>query len=162
VFGLSPAILYLIVGLVFTNVVTLAGWSMSRARLDKARAETVACAARHEAFVAQVKAEGDKAARRTAEIIAKNTIIIEDIKNGYSAAIARVRSEYSERLRIKAAGGSGGGAMPGVSGPVTGADAADANAIPTPERLAKDCAETTVTANFLQAFIENQSEASRP
>lgn len=161
-FGLTPVTLWLIIGLVFTNLATVVAWRVTDARLESATAETVACAARHEAFVAQVQVEGQKAKQRTAEIIAKNNTIIEDIKHEYSTAIDRVRNDYAGRLRRQAARSSGSGVLPAVPSSTPGPDAADPDPIPAPERIASDCAETTVTANFLQAFIEQQSEASKP
>ena len=161
-FGLTPVTLYLIIGLVFTNLATVVAWRVTEARLESATAETVACAAQHEAFVAQVRTEGEKARIKTADIIAKNTTIIEDIKHEYQTAVARVRSDYAGRLRQQANRGSGGGLLPAVPGSASGSDAASQDPIPAPERIAADCAETTVTANFLQAFIEQQSEASKP
>jgi hypothetical protein len=66
-----------------------------------------------------------------------------------------VRSDAQrQRLRDAARRSSGGS---GVSAPVEdrpGNAQADANAIPAPERIAQDCAETTMTANFLQSYIE--------
>lgn len=160
-FGLNPITLWLIVGLVFTNLATVVAWRVTDARLESATAETVACAARHEAFVAQVQVEGQKAKQRTDEIIAKNNTIIEDIKHEYSTAIDRVRNDYAGRLRRQAIGSPGSGVLPAVPGSTPGPDAAYADPIPAPERITADCAETTVTANFLQAFIEQQAGAGK-
>lgn len=66
-----------------------------------------------------------------------------------------MRSDVNrERLRVATSGGSSGS---GVSAPAQDRPfnvGSDANAIPPAARLAQDCAETTVTANYLQSYIE--------
>ena len=161
-FGLNTITIYLIIGLAFSNLITGFAWWIADTRLESATAETIVCATRHEAFVANVKAEGAKAEHRTAEIISKNTTIVEDIKHEYQTAIDRVRNDYAGRLRQQANRGSGGGVLPSVSGPTFGPNAAGTDSIPAPERVAADCAETTITLNYVQTFIEQQAEVSKP
>ena len=63
--------------------------------------------------------------------------------------------ERDKRVRDAAGRGSGSGSVPQVSGDRPGDAVPDADSIPSPARVAADCAETTViTLNFLQSYIE--------
>ncbi len=165
-FGLTPVTLWLILGLVFTNLATVVAWRVTDARLESAATEITACAARHEAFVAQTKDQGQVAAEKATQENLKNEQLSESVTKGWAAAVVAVRADrdnLNKRLRNAEARRNPGGS--GVSAPPQnppGYAQAYADPIPAPERVAADCAETTVTANFLQTFIEQQSEAAKP
>ena len=75
--------------------------------------------------------------------------------NGWAAALDVVRSDTAtKRLRDSARRSSGSGAVPKVPGDRPGIAVPDPDAIPAAARIAQDCAETTLTANFLQSYIE--------
>lgn len=152
---LSPAILYLIVGLIFTNILAGVGWWASSVRADGFEAKVTACAAKHEAFVAQVDAQGklakekDKATEETRRRIADETA------HGWAAALDVVRADAARRVRPAASTGAGSRGLLADPAPGQPPAGADADPIPTAERLAADCAETTLTANYLQRYIED-------
>ena len=127
----------------------------ANARAKQFKAELETCAANHKAFVSLTKSAGDLAKAKAQATELKNEIIVEQTHTGWAAALASVRTDASrERLRV-AAGGSSGGR--GVSAPSQDRPfnaGADPNAIPAAARIAQDCAETTVTANYLQGYIE--------
>lgn len=54
----------------------------------------------------------------------------------------------------------GAGGMPsgGISAPASKPDAAGANPVPAPDRVAADCAETTLNLNMLQSWNEKVSK----
>lgn len=127
----------------------------ANARAKQFKAELETCAANHKAFVSLTKSAGELAKVKAEATELKNEIIVEQTHTGWAAALATVRSDAGrERLRI-ATGGSPGGS--GVSAPAQDRPfnaGTDPNAVPPPARVAQDCAETTVTANYLQEFIE--------
>lgn len=152
-FGLTPLPLYLVIFLAFSNLATVVLWRVADARADRAQAETIVVAAKHDAFVAQTRADGERAARRTAEIIANSVTVTEDIKHDYQAALTRLRADY-QRLRQRPADGAAGGGVPAVPGATGGTDAIPADAVP----LAAACAETTLNLVALQRWAQQQKE----
>ena len=157
-FGLTPVTLWLILGLVFTNLATVVAWRVTDARLESAATEITACAARHEAFVAQTKDQGQVAAEKATQENLKNEQLSESVTKGWAAAVVAVRADrdnLNKRLRNAEARRNPGGS--GVSAPTQDRPVnagTDTNTIPSPARVAQDCAETTVTANYLQGYIE--------
>lgn len=146
---------YLIMGMAIALAVMLLLLVGANARAKQFKAELETCAANHKAFVSLTKSAGDLARVKAQATELKNEIIVEQTHTGWAAALASVRTDANrERLRV-AAGGSSGGS--GVSAPAQDRPfnaGADPNAIPSAARIAQDCAETTVTANYLQSYIE--------
>ena len=152
-FVMSPTIIAVIVAFVL-QVLTL-GWGFvqnNRAESYKGKLET--CNATHAAFVLQTESIGRIAAAKAKEAEESNRRTADETAKGWAAAIAVVRADYAKRLRDAAGRGSGSGTMPGVSQDRPGDAILHADAVPSPTRVAADCAETTVTANFLQSYIE--------
>jgi len=150
---MSPTIIAVIVAVVLQGL-TL-GWGFIQSnRADSYKGKLETCNATHAAFVLQTEAVGRIATAKAKETEEANRRTADETAKGWAAAIAVVRADYAKRLRLATSGGSGSGAMPGVSQDSSGNAQAGADAIPSPARVAADCAETTVTANYLQAFIE--------
>ena len=146
---------YLIMGMAVVLAVTLLLLVGANARAKQFKAELETCAANHKAFVSLTKSAGDLARVKAQATELKNEIIVEQTHTGWAAALASVRTDANrERLRVATGGGASGS---GVSAPTQDRPfnvGADANAIPPAARIAQDCAETTVTANYLQSYIE--------
>jgi hypothetical protein len=154
-FPLMTPTRYLLLGLAIALAVMTLLLFGANARAKQFRAELETCAANHKAFVSLTKSAGDLAKVKAQAVELKNEIIVEQTHTGWAAAVASVRTDANrERLRLAASGNSSGG---GVSAPTADRPfnaGADPNAIPAPARVAQDCAETTVTANYLQSYIE--------
>lgn len=146
---------YLIMGMAIALAVMLLLLVGANARAKQFKAELETCAANHKAFVSLTKSAGDLARVKAQATELKNEIIVEQTHTGWAAALASVRTDANrERLRVATGGGASGS---GVSAPTQDRPfnvGADANAIPPAARIAQDCAETTVTANYLQSYIE--------
>ena len=127
----------------------------ANARAKQFKAELETCTANHKAFVSLTKSAGELAKVKAQATELKNEIIVEQTHTGWAAALASVRTDANrERLRVATGGSSSGG---GVSAPTQDRPfnaGTDANAIPPAARVAQDCAETTITANYLQSYIE--------
>jgi hypothetical protein len=146
---------YLIVGLAAALAVVLLLLFGANARSKQFKAELETCAANHKAFVSLTKSAGDLARVKAQATELKNEIIVEQTHTGWAAALASVRSDANRNRLRDATNRSSGGS--GVSAPSTDRPfnaGADPNAIPPPGIIAQDCAETTVTANYLQGYIE--------
>ena len=156
---ISPT-LWLVIGLIVSNIIGFAGWNMTAHKLDNARKTIVECRAEHDAFVRQVRKEGDEAAKKAKQIETETRRVADETAKGWAAAVERVRADYERRLR-HAAGNPGRGAVPATAEDRQGDATAGADAIPDPARVAADCAEATITANFLQSYIERLEEAGR-
>ena len=146
---------YLLLGMVVALVALTLLLLGANARVKQFRAELETCTANHKAFVSLTKSAGDLAKAKAQATELKNEIIVEQTHTGWAAALASVRTDANrERLRVAAGGNSGGS---GVSAPAQDRPfnaGTDPNAIPPAARIAQDCAETTVTANYLQSYIE--------
>ena len=154
-FGLNPIPLYAIIFLIFSNACTFLFWQFADSKADKQEAIALKCAAEHKASIAQIDAMGRIAKEQAKAKEAEYVRITTETSEGWAAAIGVVRADYSKRLRDAESRRSAGGG--GVSAPTpdpSGHAQASSDPIPAPERVAADCAETTVTANFLQSFIE--------
>ena len=146
---------YLLLGMAVALAVMALLLFGATARALQFKAELETCTANHKAFVSLTKSAGDLAKVKAQATELKNEIIVEQTHTGWAAALASVRTDASrERLRVATGGGSSGS---GVSAPAQDRPfnaGTDANAIPPAARVAQDCAETTVTANYLQSYIE--------
>jgi hypothetical protein len=161
-FGLvmSPTIIAAIVAIAL-QAITL-GWGFVQSnKADKQEALVVACNAKHQAFKDQVEAAGKVAQVKAKWTEAKYEKVLDDTAKGWAAAIAVVRADAAKRLRDSAGRSSDSGKMPGVSQDRQETTGTNSDAIPSPARVAADCAETTVTANFLQSYIERLESVAK-
>ena len=154
-FGLvmSPTIIAVIVALVLQGL-TL-GWGFVQSnRADSYKGKLETCNATHAAFVLQTEAVGRIATAKAKATEEANRRTADETAKGWAAALAVVRADYAKRLRAATNASAGGGGVSAPSGTGQAATGPDAEPIPAPERVAADCAETTLTANFLQQYIE--------
>lgn len=154
-FGMNPLTLYAIVFLVFTNILTGAGWWVASMRADHEQQRAEVAEQKLVIFAEQVRAEGAKAERKTAELIAtaKNISVAKDAE--YAKNLDRLRADYQRMRKQYASAGSG--AVSAISEPAKSIDEVPADALP----LAAECAETTLTLESLQGWVQEQSEVSR-
>lgn len=109
------------------------------------RAEVVAAAEVQEAEVVRITTEQKK--------------ITEDTTNAWKAALDLTRSQYATAGRVRQP--SGACQMPGISQPATRVDGPGQDSISSAGTIEEACAETTLTLNYLQAWVEQQQEDSR-
>ena len=152
-FGLNPIPLYAIIFLVFSNLLTGAGWWVASMRADHEQQRAEIAEQKLVIFAEQVRAEGAKAERRTAELIAtaKNISVAKDAE--YAKNLDRLRADY-QRLRKQYAS-AGGGSVPALPEAPRSIDAITADCLP----LAADAAETTLMLVTLQEWIAEQHRA---
>ena len=155
-FGLNPIALYAIAFLVFTNLFTFAGWRMANHEADKQERRAIVAEEKMHLFSEQVRIEGEKQVRRTAEIIANGKKITEDMSHEYAKNLDRLRADY-QRLRKQYAASSGSGAVSATEQPARSVDAIPADALP----LAAECAETTLMLESLQAWALSNSTSNQ-
>ncbi len=155
-FGMNPLTLYAIVFLVFTNVLTGAGWWVASMKADHQKQRAEIAEQKLQVFADQVRAEGVKAERKTAELIAtaKNISVTKDAE--YAKSLDRLRADY-QRLRKQYAS-AGGGAVPSTDQPAEVANGTSQNDLPDSSRLAAECAEETLKLVFLQEWELQQGE----
>ena len=150
---------YLIVVMAIALAVMTGMLFVANSRAKQFKAELETCTANHKAFVSLTKSAGDLAKAKAQAEELKNGIIVQQTHDGWAAAINTVRTDaYRDRLRVATSGNSVGG---GVSAPAADRPiyaGAGPDTIPSPARVAQDCAETTVTANYLQGYIEKVQE----
>ena len=154
-FGLNPVALYAIAFLLFTNLVTFAGWRLADHEADKQERRAIVSEEKLNLFAEQVRIEGEKQTRRTAEIIAKGKQITEDMSHEYAKNLDRLRADY-QRLRKQYADSSGGG-LSKVPDSAKSIDAIPADCLP----LAADAAETTLTLVALQEWVTEQQHITK-
>lgn len=103
--------------------------------------------------IAAAKAQADK----TDQVIKDQKQITEDTTNAWKAALDLTRSRYAGADGVRKY--ASGGAMPAVSGAACRVDDAGQDSIPAAGVLAEACAETTVTLNYLQDWVQTQKAA---
>ena len=155
-FGLNPVALYAIAFLVFTNLFTFAGWRLANHEADKQERRAIVSEEKLNLFAEQVRIEGEKQTRRTAEIIAKGKQITEDMSHEYAKNLDRLRADY-QRLRKQYAASAGSVSVPAVSDSAKSIDAIPADCLP----LAADAAETTLTLVTLQEWLTEQQQITK-
>lgn len=153
-FGLNPIPLYTIIFLIFSNACSFLFWQFADSKADKFEAKLATCAAEHKAVIAQVDAIGRVAKEQAKAKEAEYAQIADETATGWATAIGVVRADAAKRLRDASGRSSGGGGLSAPTQDTSGHAEASADPIPAPERVAADCAEATVTANFLQSYIE--------
>lgn len=151
-FGMNPVTLYAIAFLIFTNLAAGVGWWTASMRADHEQQRAVVAEQKLNLFAEQVRVQGEKAERRTAELIANAKTISMKKDADYAKNLDRLRADY-QRMRKQYAAGSGGGAVPSISeGPRSVAE------IPTDcLPLAEQSAETTLMLVTLQEWVTEQS-----
>lgn len=154
-FGLTPITLYAIIGLLISNAVFVGLWQFADSRADKQEALVVACQAKHDAFVEQTEALGEIAKAKAKIKERQNAQIAEDTSNGWAAALSRVRDiERDKRMRDAARRSAGGSGLSAPTQDRPGDAQAGTDTVPSPARVAADCAETTIALNYLQSYVE--------
>ena len=154
-FGLNPVTLYIIIGLVFTNLFTLTAWRMTASSVETQKQRVIECQARFDSFKKQVEILGKQQETKTAEVIAASNLAVEETRKKYEANLDRLRADY-QRMRNQYAG-SRTSPVPAPDVGTRGADAAAEDAVSDPVRLAADCAETTLNLIWLQEHERQQS-----
>ena len=156
-FGLAPLPMYAIIFLLVTNGLSFLFWQMADSRADRYKDKAAACAAQHDAFVAQSKAQGQIATEKAKQKEAENERISKSTAKGWAAAVVAVRADrdnLNKRLRESASRSAGGSGLSAPTQDRPGDAQAGTDTIPSPERVAADCAETTITLNYVQSYIE--------
>jgi hypothetical protein len=152
---LTSPLIYVIAFLLATNIVAGIGWKVSASNAAAEKQKVVACQAKHDAFVGQVEAQGEIAKAKAKIKERQNAQIAEDTSNGWAAALVRVRAiERDKRVRDAARRGAGGSGVPAPAQDRPGDAQAGSDTVPSPARVAADCAETTITLNYLQSYVE--------
>lgn len=112
---------------------------------------------------ANYRAEVMKAAEAQEAAVARITTeqkqITEDTTNAWKAALDLTRSQYASAGRVRQPSGSC--PMPGISQPATRIDGAGQDTVPAAGGIEEACAETTLTINMLQDWVEKQQKASK-
>ena len=149
---LSP-ISWVIVIAAFLQIVTGFGWWVTSMKLDSAYTKISRCQDKHQAFVDQTRRAGERAQERVKAIETEQQRIADETAKGWAAALDVVRADAARRMRL-ANRDSGGGGLSQAAQTGFPSASADTDPIPAPERVAADCAETTLTANYLQSYTE--------
>jgi len=110
-------------------------------------------------YRAEVEAAGKAQEAEVVRITTEQKQITEDTTNAWKAALDLTRSQYATAGRVRQPSGSC--QMPGISQPATRVDGPGQDAIPSAGNIEEACAETTLTLNYLQGWIEMQKEASK-
>jgi hypothetical protein len=114
-------------------------WYIQGVRLNAAKQELVAY---KQAATAQKQAEKDRTDK-----------INEETSNDWIKNLDALHQCYkSGRCGVRP--GPGGMPSGGISAPAKPSDAAGTNSVPAPERVAEECAYTTLQINSLQTWIE--------
>lgn len=109
-------------------------------------------------YRAEVEAAGEAQEAEVVRITTEQKQITEDTTNAWKAALDFTRAQYAASSMRKPAGS---GILPGVPGPASGIDGSSQNTVSSSREFEEACAETTLTLNYLQVWVEQQQEASR-
>jgi hypothetical protein len=151
---LTSPLIYVIAFLLATNIIAGIGWKVSAASAEAEKQKVVACQAEHKAFVEQTEALGEIAKAKAKIKERQNAQNAEDTSNSWAAALKVVRADYSKRLRDATRRSAGGSGVSAPSPDRPGDAQAGSDTVPSPARVAADCAETTITLNYLQSYVE--------
>ncbi len=157
---LSSIPFYVIVFLVATNVASLIGWEMSSSKAEANEQKVVACQAKHDAFVAQTRAQGDLAKEKAKAKEKQDAAIADETARGRANAIPVVRAYVAKRLRDSASRSAGSRALPEAGQAAGRTPRSSEDALPPTERIVADCAETTLTLVWLQHWITETQDAA--
>lgn len=131
-----PIYIYVIAALLVTNFATYAMWDKSSTDFATFKMKV---AAQAKQFELEKKLEEKR-----------HQQINEDTVHGWKAALDVTRAHYRNLQRVR--NPSRPGDMPGVAVAASGTDDAGEDAISSPYRIAAECAETTLTLNYLQEW----------
>lgn len=154
-FGLvmSPTLIGVLIAMVLQGL-TL-GWGFVQSnRADHYAAKLTTCKAEHAAFVKQTEAVAEIAKAKAKATEESNQRTADETAKGWASALAVVRADYAKRLRNATRASSGGSGLSQVANTGREPDGTSGDAIPPPERVAQDCAETTLKLNHLQWYLE--------
>lgn len=110
-------------------------------------------------YRAEIVAAGKAQEAEVVRITTEQKQITEDTTNAWKAALDLTRSQYATTGRVRQPSGSC--QMPGVSQPAVRVDGPGQDTIPSAGTVEEACAETTLPLNYLQAWVEQQQEASK-
>jgi len=110
-------------------------------------------------YRAEIVAAGEVQEAEVVRITTEQKQITEDTTNAWKAALDLTRSQYATAGRVRQPSGSC--QMPGVSQPAIRVDGAGKDTVSSSGAVEEACAETTLTLNYLQVWVEQQQEASR-
>lgn len=154
-FGLNPAVIYLIAGLVFTNVLTGVAWQAQKHATQAEKERVVVCQTKFDTFKTQVETLGKQQEKKVAEVIATAKTITKETESRYETSLAGMRADY-DRLR-KQYTNSGSGSVPAFPVAAARVDEIPADCL----SLAEQAAETTLMLDSLQTWVTEQKEAGR-
>lgn len=112
-----------------------------------------------DSYRAEIVAAGKAQEAEFIRVTEEQKQITEDTTNAWKAALDLTRSQYATAGRVRQPSGSC--QMPGVSQPAIRVDGAGKDTVSSSGTVEEVCAETTVTLNFLQDWIERQQKASQ-
>ena len=157
--GLSPAAIATAF-LVATNLVAFGGWKLTANSLTHTKEQLATCEAQHKAFVDQTRVQGEQAEKAKKATETNNRRIADETAKGWASALDVVRSDAARRVLQSAAAGAGSRAVPEAGHPSGQTPGAAEDALPAPERIVADCAETTLTLVWLQYWITETQDAA--
>ena len=154
-FGMNPVVLYAFAFLVFTNLATATGWWVASNTAEQQQRRAIVAEEKLVIFAEQVRAQGEKAERRTAELIATAKTISMQKDADYAKNLDRLRADYQRLRQQYASQRAAGGGVSALPEAPRSVDAIPADALP----LAAECAETTLTLESLQSWVKEQEQA---
>ena len=154
-FGLNPAVLYLIIGLLVANGLTALGWKMASSRADKVKQELTICVDRYQSFRDQTESLGKAQAAGVKQLIEVSDAVNKETEQKYEASLVRIRNDFSWLRKQRTSGNPGSGAVPAIPDAPTRIDDIPTNCLP----LGEQSAVTTLMLVDLQGWIRKQAAA---
>ena len=154
-FGLNPVAIYLIVGLLVTNGLSLFAWDVEKNAAQEARENVVACQTKFNLFEQQVETLGEQQQKKADEVIATANSITKETESRYETRLDAMRADYQRLRQQYAKRNSGGGEVRSVPEAASRIDEIAADCLP----LAEQAAETTLMLEGLQQWVSEQEEA---
>ena len=150
---LTPFYPWLLVFLLCTNGIAAVMWYVKGTEANVYKERATACAAKHDAFVRQVEAQGQIATEKAKAKEAEYARIAEETGRGWASALAHVRASADKRLRLAASRSAGSGGVSVTPLPADRVVIATQGDLPAPERIVADCAEDALKLVWLQHWI---------
>ena len=150
---LTPFYPWLLVFLLCTNGIAAVMWVVNSHEATAYKERATACAAKHDAFVEQVKAAGRAAEDRARAIDHENQRIADETAKGWAAALDVVRRDANKRLRLAASRSAGAGSVSVAPISADRIDVGTKEHLPATERVIADCSEDTLKLVWLQHWI---------
>lgn len=130
------------------------GWWVTSTKLENTQVKLEKCKQDHAILLDQTRRAGERAAEKARQIEIEQQRIADETAKSWAAALDFVRADAGRRMRLVTAGSAGGSGLSSSAQTGFTAVTADPDSIPPPKTLAADCAETTLTANVLQSYLE--------